>query len=109
VSKERARRREERERLAARAAAEREAAAARRAKRDARKQSVTRYLPASHSRQTGLLAERKRREVLGTVAVLVVLNIVFYAVAQDAALAALMVVVSILGAPILHLMLFKRD
>ena len=109
MSKERARRREERERLAAVAAAEREAAALKQAKRDARKQSVTKYLPATHSKQTGLLAEKKRREMLATVAVLVVLNILVFAVARDAALAALMVVVSILGAPILYLMLFRRD
>jgi Flp pilus assembly protein TadB len=109
VSKERARRREERERLAAVAAAEREATAAKRARRDARKQAVSRYLPADHSRQTGPLAERKRRQVLATVAVLVVLNILFFAVARDWALTALLVVTSALGAPVLYLMLFKRD
>jgi Flp pilus assembly protein TadB len=108
MSKERARRREERERLAALAAAERAAAAEKAARRTARKQAVTRYLPQSHSRQTGPLAERRRREVLATGAVLVVLNIVFYALSGDAALAALLVVVSILGAPILFLMLFRR-
>jgi Flp pilus assembly protein TadB len=109
MSKERARRREERERLAAVAAAEREVAAAKQARRGARRQAVAKRLPAGHSRQTGPLAERKRREILATVAVLVVLNILVFAVSRDAALAALMVVVSILGAPILYLMLFRRD
>jgi Flp pilus assembly protein TadB len=109
VSKERARRREERERLAAAAAAERRAAAERQAKRQARKQAVTKYLPATHSRQTGVLAEKKRREVLATGAVLVVLNILVFAVARDWALTALLVVASILGAPILYLMMFRRD
>jgi Flp pilus assembly protein TadB len=109
VSKERARRREERERLAAVAAAERRAAAERQARRDARKQSLTRFLPKSHSRQTGSLAEKKRREMIATVGVLVVLNILMFAVARDWALTALLVVVSVLGAPILYLMLFKRD
>ncbi|MCR8526630.1 hypothetical protein WB334_26690, partial [Escherichia coli] len=102
MSKERAQRREERERLAAEAAAARQAATERQAKRDARKQSVTRYLPAAHSRQTGLLAEKKRREILATGAVLVVLNILVFAVARDWALTALLVVVSVLGAPILY-------
>jgi Flp pilus assembly protein TadB len=109
VSKERARRREERERQAALAAAERRAAAEKQARRAARKQSVARFVPAGHSRQTGPLAERKRREVLATVAVLVVLNILFFAVARDWALTALLVVTSVLGAPILYLMLFRRD
>ena len=109
MSKERARRREEREREAAVAAAARQAAAEKQAKRDARKQSVSRLLPATHSRQTGLLAEKKRREGLATVAVLVVLNILVFAVARDWALTALLAVASVLGAPILYLMLFKRD
>ena len=109
MSKERARRREEREREAAVAAAERRAAAERQAKRDSRKQAVTKYLPAAHSRQPGQLAEKKRREVLATGAVLVVLNILIFAVARDWALTALLVVVSVLGAPILYLMLFRRD
>jgi Flp pilus assembly protein TadB len=109
VSKERARRREERERQAAVAAAERQAAAEKQARREARKQTVTRYLPATHSRQTGLLAEKRRREVFATGAVLVVLNLVVFAVAGDWALTALLVVASILGAPILYLMLFRRD
>jgi hypothetical protein len=109
MSKERARRREERERLAAVAAAERQAAAEKAARRQVRKQSLARYLPATHSRQTGVLAERKRREVLATVAVLAVLNLVVFAVARDWALTALLLVASVLGAPILHLMLFKRS
>ena len=109
MSKERQRRREERERLAAVAAAERRAAAEKVARRDARRQKLTRLRPATHSRQTGLLAERKRREVLATVAVLVVLNLVVFAVARDWALTALLVVTSVLGAPILYLMLFRRS
>ena len=109
MSKERAQRRVEREREAAAAAAERQEAAERQAKRDSRKQAVAKYLPAAHSRQTGLIAEKKRREVLATVAVLVVLNILIFAVARDWALTALLVVVSVLGAPILYLMLFRRD
>jgi Flp pilus assembly protein TadB len=109
MSKERARRREERERLAAAASAERRAAAERRARRDARKQAVTRLLPATHSRQTGLLAEKRRREVFATGAVLVVLNLLVFAVAGDWALTALLVVASLLGAPILYLMMFRRD
>ena len=101
MSKERARRREERERQAAATAAQRRAAAEKRARRDARRQAVGRLVPATHSRQTGVLAERRRREVLATGAVLVVLNILFFAVAGDWALTALLAVASVLGAPIL--------
>lgn len=108
MSKERARRREERERQAAVAAEQRKALAVKQARRAARKQAVTKYLPATHSRQTGLLAARKRREALTTAGVLVVLNIVVFAVARDWALTALLLVASVLGAPVLHLMLFKR-
>jgi Flp pilus assembly protein TadB len=109
VSKERARRREERERQAAVAAAERRAAAEKQARRDRRREAVTRLLPAPHSRQTGVLAEKRRREVLATGAVLAVLNLLVFAVARDWALTALLVVASILGAPILYLMMFRRD
>ena len=56
-----------------------------------------------------MLAEKRRREVLATVAVLVVLNVLVFAVARDWALTALLVVASLLGAPILYLMLFRRD
>ncbi len=82
MSKERQRRREERERQAAVAAAA--AAGGRREAGDAGRPASspsTRWLPATHSRQTGLLAEKRRREGLATVAVLVVLNILVFAVA----------------------------
>ncbi|GAB3265379.1 hypothetical protein [Nocardioides dilutus] len=109
MSKERARRREERERLAAVAAAQRQAAAEKQARRDQRRQAVTRLLPATHSRQTGVLADKRRREVLATGVVLVVLNLLVFAVARDWALTALLLVASILGAPILYLMMFRRS
>ena len=109
MSKERQRRRDERERMAAVAAAGRAAAAEKRARRDARRQAMARYLPATHSRQTGLLAERRRREVLATGAVLLVLNLLVFAIARDWALTALLVVASLLGAPILYLMMFRRS
>ena len=109
MSKERARRREERERQAAVAAAERDAAAARAARRATRKQALTRWLPAKHSRQTGPLAEKRRREAGATFAVLFALNLLVFAFSRDWGLTALTLVASILGAPILHLMLFRRN
>jgi hypothetical protein len=109
VSKERARRREERERLAAASAAERLAAAERRARHEARKRTLTRWLPERHSRQTGALAERKRRQVLATALILTVLNLLVFAAAQDWPLTALTLVASVLGAPVLYTMLFRRS
>ena len=108
MSKERQQRRAERERVAAAAAAGRQVAAERAARRDARRRTLSRHLPTGHSRQTGPLAEKRRREVLATATVLVVLNILVFAVARDWALAALLIVVSLLGAPILYLMMFRR-
>jgi len=109
VSKERQRRREERERQAAAAAAQRDAAAARTARRTARKRSLTRWLPAKHSRQTGPLAERRRREAGATFAVLAALNLLVFAFSRDWGLTALTLIASVLGAPVVHLMLFRRN
>jgi hypothetical protein len=109
VSKERAVRRAEREAAAAALAEKRAAEAERETRRRARSARVSGWLPSSTGRQTGLLAERKRREVLATVALLVVVNLLVFAVARDTGLTALLLVASVLGAPILHMMLFRRS
>ena len=109
MSKERAQLRAHREAAAAAAAEKRAAEAEREARRRARTQRVTGLLPRSSSgRQTGLLAERKRRELLATVALLVVVNLLVFAVARDNGLTALLLVASVLGAPIVHMMIFRR-
>ena len=108
MSKERARRREERERQVAAAAAQRQAAADKQARRDARRQTLTRLRPATHSRQTGPLAERRRRQVLATAAILAVLNLLVFAVSRDPSLTALCLVASLLGAPVLYTLLFRK-
>jgi hypothetical protein len=94
VSKERARRREEREREAAirRAAQVRanERAARRRARRDALRR---RLVPLTTGRQTGVLARRRRTRVNLVVAVLLFAQVVVWVVRPDwqARLAALLV------------------
>ena len=110
MSKERAQRRAEREAAATEAAEQRAVEAQREARRRARTERVTGLLPrtSSSGRQTGLLAERKRREVLATVALLVVVNLLVFAVARDNGLTALLLVASVLGAPIVHMMIFRR-
>jgi hypothetical protein len=107
MSKERARRRAEREREQAIRAAARAAEHERRRRREARRRAVTGWIPRPHWRP-GLLAARRRREVAGTLGVLVALNVVLWIVRDDAAARVLGVMVSLLVAPVVHTMLFRR-
>ena len=102
MSKERARRRAQRDREAAAKAATRARATERRARSAARKQALTGWLPRANL-MPGTLAARRRRELGVTIAILVALNLLVWVVRPDweARLAAL--VVSLLVAPILHL------
>lgn len=110
VSKERARRRAEREAAQAAEAERRTAAAQRQERRDVRLDRLTGWLPSAEraGRQRGALAERRRRQVLATLALLVVLNLLLFALARDPALSGLLLVASVLGAPIVHMMMFRR-
>ena len=108
MSKERKRRREEREQLAAQAAAVREAEARRLARREARVRAVTSRLPQRHSRQTGILAERRRNQLGLTFAVLAAVNVLVFAFSPDWSMRALVLVVSVLAAPVVYTMLFGR-
>ena len=108
MSKERAQRRAEREREAAVRAAAQAAAAERDERRAARRRRLTRWLPARHSRQSGILAERKRREMGATVAMVLALNVLVWIFFDDWAARAMIAVVSLLAAPVLHTMLFRR-
>jgi Flp pilus assembly protein TadB len=105
VSKERQRRRAEREAAAAAAAAVRAAEAEKRARRQARRDRLTGWLP-RRTGQSGILAERRRKQVLVTGLLLVVLNLVFFALAPH--LTPLLLVASVLGAPIVHMMIFRK-
>ncbi|CAB4687607.1 MAG: hypothetical protein F2667_01105 [Actinobacteria bacterium] len=107
MSKERARRREAREREAAIVAASRAAEAERRERRAARSRALTGWLPRRTPRPTGILAERRRKQLGATVAVLVVLNVLAWTLA-DPAVAALLTVATPLAAPVLHTLLFRR-
>ena len=108
MSKERQRRRAEREAQVAAAAAERAAEAEKQARRDARKERLTGWVPRPAARPTGLLAEKRRRQAGGTFAVLVAFNMLVFAFTQDFYITGLTCVASLLGAPIVHMMLFKR-
>jgi Flp pilus assembly protein TadB len=111
MSKERARRRAERERESAIKAAARAAEAERRERREARKRALRRAtsdrLPGFRpvGRDTGTLARRRRVQRGMLVVLLVALNILVWFVRPDweARLAAL--VVSVLAFPVLQLLL----
>jgi len=108
MSKQRAQRRAEREREAAVRAAARAAAAERAERRAARKRALTRWLPARHSRQTGILAERRRRQVGATIAMVLGANVLVWVFFDDWAARAMGAVLSPLVAPVLHVMMFRR-
>ncbi len=108
MSKERARRREAREREAAIVRAARARAAEKRERRAARSRAVSGLVPMRHSRQTGLLAERRRRQTTSTVALLVGLNVLVWVFFADWSVQALVLAVSLLAAPVLHTLLFRR-
>ena len=109
MSKERAQRRAEREATAAKVAEQRAAQAEKQARRDARRDRLTGWLPTSSGRQTGPLAEKRRRQAGATFAVLVAFNLLVFAFTRDVYMVAFTLVASLLGAPIVHMMLFRRN
>jgi hypothetical protein len=112
VSKERARRRAEREHEAGLRAAARAAEQERRERQAARKRALRarttgRLRVRRSGRQTGVLAQRRRRQDAGLAAVMVFLNVLVWVARSDweARLAAL--VVSVLAYPVVRLLLFS--
>ena len=99
MSKERQKRRAEREAEVAAAAAERAAAKEKQERRDARKEKLAGWVPSSVGRQTGVLAEKRRRQAGGTFAVLVAFNLLVFAFTRDFYVTGLTLVASLLGAP----------
>jgi Flp pilus assembly protein TadB len=107
MSKERARRREEREREAAVRQAARQREAERRARSRARKRALTGWIP--RPRLTpGVLAARRRTELMATFGLLFLLNLLVWLVRPDwpARLAAL--VVSAVVFPVVLLAVSRR-
>jgi Flp pilus assembly protein TadB len=108
VSKERARRREERDREAAIKQAARVREVERRERRASLRRAVVPRLP-HRSRPTGALAVRRRRQTGATVALLLGLNLLVWLVFPEWSVRALVLCVTLLGAPVLHTMLFRRS
>lgn len=108
MSKERAQRRAEREREAAVRAAARAAEAERAERRTARKRALASWLPQARNRPTGILAERRRRQTALVIAVLLAAVVLVYAFSESWGLTALTFIAALLGAPVLHTMMFRR-
>ena len=109
MSKERARRREARERESAIRSAARAAEEERRARGAARKQRLTAWAPdRSHSRQMGVLARRRRQQLTMFVTGLVVLNLMIWFIWSDLRLQVLAAMVTILAAPVFYTLMFPR-
>jgi Flp pilus assembly protein TadB len=107
MSKERARRRAEREREAAIRRAAREREVRRRSRSRARRQALTGWVPKPHL-TPGVLAARRRTELMATIGLLLLLNLLVWLVRPDwaARLGALMV--SVLVFPLLRLLVSRR-
>ncbi|MBC7275200.1 hypothetical protein [Nocardioides sp.] len=104
----RAKARAERERLAAAAAEERAAQQARSARRHARKERLTGWIPAHRSRPDSPLAERRRRNVRILVVVLLLLNALIYLITEDVGTVVFAAIASVLVAPVVYTLLFRR-
>jgi hypothetical protein len=107
MSKERARRRAEREREAAARAAAREREAQRRARSRARKQAWTGWIPRPHF-TPGVLAARRRAELMATFGLLLLVNLVVWLVRPDWAARVGALVVSAVVFPVVLLAVSRR-
>ncbi len=107
MSKERARRRAEREREQAIRTAARARADERLRRRSTRRRALLGWLPQPHW-QPGLLARRRRRQVATTIGLLVVGNALVWFASPAWEIRIVMAMVSLLAAPVLHTLLFRR-
>ncbi len=85
------------------------AEAERKERREARKRAVTSRLPKRRSRPTGVLAERLRRQTGATIAILAAINILVWIFVGGWTVALGTLLVSLLAAPVLYTMLFRRS
>lgn len=108
MSKERAQRRAEREREAAIQSAARAEERARKERREGRLRAVTSRLPSARARPTGVLAERRRNQLNVTVCLLIAANVLVWVFFPDWATRAGALIVSLLAAPVLHTLMFRK-
>jgi hypothetical protein len=108
MAKARAIARAERERVAAEQAARRAVEAAREGRRRARRRRLAGLLPQRRTGPAGVLVGRRRRRAEALVAILVVLNALVWFAAPSGSARALAIVASVLVAPVLYTVLFRR-
>ncbi len=108
MSKERRLRREQREHEAAVQAAARAADAERRERRAARSAVVTARLPQRRPRPSGVLAQRRRNQTGVVIAILVFLNVLVWIFVPGWAARFGALFVSLLAAPVLYTLMFRR-
>jgi hypothetical protein len=108
VSRERARRRAEREAAAAVLAKQRAAAAEKKARSAARKEALVGWVPKPRKGPSGIIAERKRRQLAGTVTFLVAVNVLTFAFSPNWGLRLFVLLASLVCAPVVHMMLHKK-
>ncbi|MGI8523139.1 MAG: hypothetical protein ACR2K3_07490 [Nocardioides sp.] len=108
MSKERAHRRAERERLAALGAEKRAREDDVRRRREARRRSLVDWVPRPPRLRPGIVAARRRREVALTVAILVALNLVVWLADPRWSTRIGALVVTLLVAPVVHVMVVRR-
>ena len=107
MSKERAQRRAEREREAAARQAAREREAVRRARSQARKRTLTGWIPRPHL-TPGVLAARRRTELMAAFGVLILLNLLVWLIRPDWAARLGALVVSAVVFPVVLLAVSRR-
>ncbi|HEX4470448.1 MAG TPA: hypothetical protein VH085_00660 [Nocardioides sp.] len=107
MSKERARRRAERERVAAVKLAARQREVERRARSRSRRQTLTGWIPRAHL-TPGVLAARRRAELTATIGVLFLLNVLVWLVRPDWAARLGALVVSLVVFPVVRLMMTRE-
>lgn len=107
MSKERRHRRAEREREAAMKTAARQREAERRARSRARRRAVSGWVPRPHL-QPGVLAARRRAELMATFGLLLLVNLLVWLVRPDWAARLGALVVSAVVFPVVRLMMQRR-
>jgi hypothetical protein len=65
-------------------------------------------VPKRHSRQTGILAVRRRRQLGFTITLVIALNVLVWVLVPGWPTRTMVLCVSLLGTPVLHTLLFKR-
>jgi hypothetical protein len=108
MSKERRQRREAREREAAILAAARAAEAERKERRAARMAVVTQRLPKPRPRPNSILEQRRRQQIGMLVAILLFLNVLVWIFVPGWAARFGALFVSLLAAPVLFTLMFRR-